>query len=489
MKILDKIAENVFFKQLVSKVNDLIDNSNGLLSTVGHLSSSVGESKNILDSHTNQLKFIEDDNAKIKDSLDSYNEQLGNLADATPLPANSVSEMADSTKLYVNISDGYIYRHNGSTFVSTGILYQATQTQYEQSMGDSETAAMSQKAVTDALQYYSGILKDKDTIVEPNVEPTAYNSDTLKVCKLAVVEVEKNYNKKYKIAETNETGDPNTLIFNHPGYYAQATPTIVTNLASTGYVEKIPIDITHAVFGEPDYNGVRWAETFRIAFYFNDSFMISPFATASALTFFNESSQQIQYSPRSGTNCYNFGIADSQSTDDTNVTIVRDEVITAEEALEQSGDSSRIYKNTINFAVTSGGKSLWGIDSNGNLVGYLASAKYLGYSFKYSTSSYHSVMLLDDYTSVYGNEWQDTNTNVALSEDDLTDTSSDYLWLGKSGEYVRGKLYRYVSSRWVMIGDVNGLQVTPASETSLGLVKAWITEENGETVLNISTEV
>lgn len=99
MKIIEKITESVFFKTLIEKINDLIGNSN-----------------------------------ECKIALDSYNEQLGNLADATPLPANSVSDMTDTTKLYVNISDGYIYRYDGSTFVSTGILYQAVQTGYEKTI-------------------------------------------------------------------------------------------------------------------------------------------------------------------------------------------------------------------------------------------------------------------------------------------------------------------------------------------------------------------
>lgn len=116
MKIIEKITESVFFKTLIEKINDLIGNSN-----------------------------------ECKIALDSYNEQLGNLADATPLPANSVSDMTDSTKLYVNISDGYIYRHDGSAFVSTGILYQAAQIEYAQQTGDSEDVAMSQKATTEQL--------------------------------------------------------------------------------------------------------------------------------------------------------------------------------------------------------------------------------------------------------------------------------------------------------------------------------------------------
>ncbi len=55
---------------------------------------------------------------------------VGKIADGTPLFADAVSEMTDPTRLYVNISDGYIYAHNSNldAFESTGILYQATGT-------------------------------------------------------------------------------------------------------------------------------------------------------------------------------------------------------------------------------------------------------------------------------------------------------------------------------------------------------------------------
>lgn len=51
---------------------------------------------------------------------------VGTIADGTPLFADSVSGMTDTTRLYVNVTDGMVYAYNGTTFVSTGILYQST---------------------------------------------------------------------------------------------------------------------------------------------------------------------------------------------------------------------------------------------------------------------------------------------------------------------------------------------------------------------------
>lgn len=51
--------------------------------------------------------------------------QVGNITDGTPLTASSVSGMTDTTRLYVNTTDGYVYYYNGTTWVQ-GWVYQAT---------------------------------------------------------------------------------------------------------------------------------------------------------------------------------------------------------------------------------------------------------------------------------------------------------------------------------------------------------------------------
>lgn len=56
--------------------------------------------------------------------LNSLQSQVAGLASGSPLVASSVSEMIDTTKTYVNTTDGYWYYYNGSDWIQGGI-YQA----------------------------------------------------------------------------------------------------------------------------------------------------------------------------------------------------------------------------------------------------------------------------------------------------------------------------------------------------------------------------
>lgn len=60
------------------------------------------------------------------DVHDEVSEQVGNITNGKPLVANSVSGMTDTTRIYVNTSDGYVYYYDGSDWVQ-GWLYQATE--------------------------------------------------------------------------------------------------------------------------------------------------------------------------------------------------------------------------------------------------------------------------------------------------------------------------------------------------------------------------
>lgn len=53
-------------------------------------------------------------------------EQIGSLVSATPLAASSVSGMTDTSRIYVNTTDGYWYYYNGTNWVQGGI-YQSTE--------------------------------------------------------------------------------------------------------------------------------------------------------------------------------------------------------------------------------------------------------------------------------------------------------------------------------------------------------------------------
>ncbi len=51
---------------------------------------------------------------------------LGGVSNGTPLFADSVSAMVDTSRNYVNTTDGFVYSHNGTEFVKTAVQYQTT---------------------------------------------------------------------------------------------------------------------------------------------------------------------------------------------------------------------------------------------------------------------------------------------------------------------------------------------------------------------------
>lgn len=74
--------------------------------------------------------WTENDKSEIESTLaidvsDEVTEQLSTLTSATPLVASSTAGMADTTRIYVNTTDGHWYWYNGSTWTDGG-TYQAT---------------------------------------------------------------------------------------------------------------------------------------------------------------------------------------------------------------------------------------------------------------------------------------------------------------------------------------------------------------------------
>lgn len=50
--------------------------------------------------------------------------KVATISSGTPLFASSVSGMTDTTKNYVNTTDGYLYTYNGATFIKSSVKYQ-----------------------------------------------------------------------------------------------------------------------------------------------------------------------------------------------------------------------------------------------------------------------------------------------------------------------------------------------------------------------------
>ena len=61
-----------------------------------------------------------------KTELIAVGEQISSLANGSPLTASSTSEMTDTTRVYVNTTDGHWYYYDGSSWADGGV-YQATE--------------------------------------------------------------------------------------------------------------------------------------------------------------------------------------------------------------------------------------------------------------------------------------------------------------------------------------------------------------------------
>lgn len=238
----------------------------------------------------------------------------------------------------------------------------------------------------------------------------------------------KEYDAKYK-AVIGTSANDKEFVF-QPNYRYDGLNKLDGQSNALGIVEYIPVRFEQAVFGEADADGNRWAEEFQISFYFNESGRVGN--VNQLIAFFDADKNHIIGS-------WYFGNA--MRADDKKY-LCTESVISADEAIAEADDATRIYKNTMNLAKTTDGSSKWGIDANGNLIGTLANVRYIGYGMTYSTARGHSIMLNNEYRQVEG--WENTRKTI------------------------------------------NGLV---ASEINFGKVRMWLTQDAEGNVLNISTEL
>lgn len=88
----------------------------------------VNVNQNLNDKDINISNLQSKDNEldeKIDNNINNLQSQVNSLASGSPIAANSIDEMIDTTKIYVNVSDGHWYYYNESSWIDGGI-YQAT---------------------------------------------------------------------------------------------------------------------------------------------------------------------------------------------------------------------------------------------------------------------------------------------------------------------------------------------------------------------------
>lgn len=103
-----------------------IEQEDGTLSDIipiGVEVENVGTSGGSLDK---DLKTIKSDIEVNKNGIKNLEGSIKGLASGSPLVANSIAEMTDKTRIYVNTTDGHWYYYNGSEWTDGGV-YQATE--------------------------------------------------------------------------------------------------------------------------------------------------------------------------------------------------------------------------------------------------------------------------------------------------------------------------------------------------------------------------
>lgn len=86
------------------------------------------ELNNLKNKNNSQDNLINNLNDKINiqdNSINNLQSQVNGLASGSPLVASSIEEMTDTSRIYVNTTDGHWYAYNGTIWIDGGI-YQAT---------------------------------------------------------------------------------------------------------------------------------------------------------------------------------------------------------------------------------------------------------------------------------------------------------------------------------------------------------------------------
>lgn len=141
-ELIKNIREAILGKDVRESIAGAIEQCYEDASKNGNANMEVTEARGTFDTLNQRLnnsdivkaekKEVEDEKELRKDADSNLQTQINSLASGSPLVASSTSEMTDTSKVYVNTTDGHWYYYNKSNWVDGGI-YQATE--------DSETVS------------------------------------------------------------------------------------------------------------------------------------------------------------------------------------------------------------------------------------------------------------------------------------------------------------------------------------------------------------
>ena len=180
------------------------------------------------------------------DVTSEVTEQLDDLVSATPLAASSVADMTDTTRIYVNTTDGHWYWYDGTNWQDGG-TYQATGIAEE-----SITPPLTTMYKTNNILPYSGWITGKVLSITSGVETDfpngsyhpdyieidntekyiALHNDTLEYKQLTLYTYDssKNYlGYKRPNSEIGLVSFDNTVKYIRPAFFTVNTPTLSTD--------------------------------------------------------------------------------------------------------------------------------------------------------------------------------------------------------------------------------------------------------------------
>lgn len=126
---------NEILSTLKKVVNKQDKNDNRLLTNSKEIVGAINENKLSLEENVQEVNKVKTDYAKKtevseltkdKATIKYVDDSVARLSSGTPLFASSKSEMTDTTKNYVNTTDGYLYKYNGEMWITTNVQYQST---------------------------------------------------------------------------------------------------------------------------------------------------------------------------------------------------------------------------------------------------------------------------------------------------------------------------------------------------------------------------